>query len=323
MNFKTHYLPVCWAKALKVDEPLQVWFHQKPVVLVRTNGKISAFSDYCPHRGVPLSLGKVIDNELHCPYHGWSFSCLDGKNTLVPVKGKAIDCGLKTYHVVEQYGLVWVSDTDTSTPTLLADMPTLTTAGTIGATFTNSIENFLEGSHTHYVHEGLIRSKKAKRQCINAVFEPNDSGFKVYYEAEKPKGLITKLTPKRYQNLRSVATYIFPYIAILEYINEQEEVISRFEGIISPGKEHTNFFARIFLNVGVLTPVMAIFAKRMFEKVIAQDKAILEIQAKNIALHKDHHFNSDSTDLVGTQLFAWLHKPENILQEKKEFTLRW
>jgi len=225
MAFKIHYLPVCWANTLQANKPLQVWFHQKPVVLVRSNGKVSAYSDYCPHRGVPLSLGTVANGQLHCAYHGWSFSCKDGANTNIPVKNKTINCKLKAYQVMEKYDLIWISDEeDAYTPTLMETKPTLTITGTIQATFPNSIENFLEGSHTHYVHEGLIRSKKAKRQAIKAIFEPNEKGFKVYYEAEKPKGFITKMTPRKYQNLRSVATYIFP--STLKTLEETPTVTS-------------------------------------------------------------------------------------------------
>ncbi len=324
MNFNSHFLPVCLANKLAIDKPKQVWFHKKPVVLIRSNGKVSAFSDYCPHRGIPLSLGTVRNNEIHCAYHGWSFSCTDGKNTNVPVKNKSITCKLLSYKVVEMYGLIWISDVEeASIPILFTNKPTLTSAGKIKANFHNTIENFLEGSHTHYVHEGLIRSKKAKRQLIKAVFEPKETGFKVYYESEKAKGLITKLTPKQYQNLRAVATYIFPYIAILEYFNDKDKLISRFEGIISPSKEGTNFFARIFLNVGVFTPFISIFANRVFKKVIKQDKKILEVQERNIELHPNNKFISDNTDLVGAQLFAWLYKKEDRILEKKEFHLFW
>ena len=38
------------------------------------SGKPFALKDNCPHRGVPLSLGHVLDNgNIQCCYHGWEF----------------------------------------------------------------------------------------------------------------------------------------------------------------------------------------------------------------------------------------------------------
>src|SRR5262245_13238653 len=37
-------------------------------------GSPFALKDNCPHRGVPLSLGHVLDNgNIQCCYHGWEF----------------------------------------------------------------------------------------------------------------------------------------------------------------------------------------------------------------------------------------------------------
>ena len=47
------------------------------IVLVRSGHGISALRDRCPHRFVPLSLGKIEDGVIHCAYHGLRFG-LDG-----------------------------------------------------------------------------------------------------------------------------------------------------------------------------------------------------------------------------------------------------
>ena len=36
-------------------------------------GHARAFADRCPHRGTPLSMGRVRDGRLECAYHGWQF----------------------------------------------------------------------------------------------------------------------------------------------------------------------------------------------------------------------------------------------------------
>lgn len=53
------------------------------IILVRRGDDVVALRDRCPHRFVPLSLGKVVDGEIHCPYHGLRFA-LDGHCVLNP-----------------------------------------------------------------------------------------------------------------------------------------------------------------------------------------------------------------------------------------------
>jgi nitrite reductase/ring-hydroxylating ferredoxin subunit len=36
-------------------------------------GRPNVIQDRCPHRGASLSLGKIRDKGLSCPYHGWTF----------------------------------------------------------------------------------------------------------------------------------------------------------------------------------------------------------------------------------------------------------
>ena len=38
------------------------------------NDNVAALEDLCPHRLMPLSLGKRVGDELQCGYHGLKFS---------------------------------------------------------------------------------------------------------------------------------------------------------------------------------------------------------------------------------------------------------
>ena len=77
------------------------------------DGKTFAMRDICPHRGVPLSAGRVLaDNTVECPYHGWRFKG-DGQCALIPslVGGEQIEASkikVRSYPVREQDGLIWV-----------------------------------------------------------------------------------------------------------------------------------------------------------------------------------------------------------------------
>jgi nitrite reductase/ring-hydroxylating ferredoxin subunit len=50
------------------------------VALTRVGGKVSAFSPKCPHVGLSLARGKVVDGTITCPFHGSRFDMCSGKN---------------------------------------------------------------------------------------------------------------------------------------------------------------------------------------------------------------------------------------------------
>ena len=68
----------------------------EPVLLGRMrDGQAFAMRDICPHRGVPLSAGKILsENTVECPYHGWRFR-RDGVCSAIPslVEGQDLDPG--------------------------------------------------------------------------------------------------------------------------------------------------------------------------------------------------------------------------------------
>jgi phenylpropionate dioxygenase-like ring-hydroxylating dioxygenase large terminal subunit len=55
-----------------------------PIVLFRAeDGTPVAFEDRCPHRHLPLSMGKLVGDTLQCLYHGLRFA-RDGHCVYIP-----------------------------------------------------------------------------------------------------------------------------------------------------------------------------------------------------------------------------------------------
>src|SRR5947207_2777408 len=86
----------------------------EPVIVGRMrNGEAFALRDICPHRGVPLSAGRVMpENTVECAYHGWRFRA-DGVCALIPslVEGQDLDPAkirVRSYPLREQDGLIWI-----------------------------------------------------------------------------------------------------------------------------------------------------------------------------------------------------------------------
>ena len=77
-----------------------------------TSGAVQAWEDRCPHRGVALSLGRVLGERLACAYHGWEYAAGSGRCVAIPamprqpVPGKVC---VTTYAALEHAGMVWVA----------------------------------------------------------------------------------------------------------------------------------------------------------------------------------------------------------------------
>src|SRR3954471_9647808 len=93
------------------DRPLARNVLGVPLVLFRgQDGKAAALLDRCPHRNVPLSLGRVVaGGRLECAYHGWQFEG-DGRCAHIPglLASEGKDRPAPAAAVREQDGLIWV-----------------------------------------------------------------------------------------------------------------------------------------------------------------------------------------------------------------------
>ncbi len=80
----------------------------EPWVLFRDeNGSPSCIRDQCAHRACPLSLGKVEEGRVVCPYHGWQFSG-SGECTKMPSTPHCRNVAVAALPCIEKDGFVWV-----------------------------------------------------------------------------------------------------------------------------------------------------------------------------------------------------------------------
>jgi nitrite reductase/ring-hydroxylating ferredoxin subunit len=55
------------------------------LVVVRSNDRVFAFHDRCPHAFWPLSQGTLRNSVLECAGHGWEFDIETGRCVTAPV----------------------------------------------------------------------------------------------------------------------------------------------------------------------------------------------------------------------------------------------
>ena len=68
------WYPICTSEELDQENPRQAELLDVRLVAFRdSGGNARVLSDTCIHRGGSLGKGKVIDDCVQCPYHGWEF----------------------------------------------------------------------------------------------------------------------------------------------------------------------------------------------------------------------------------------------------------
>lgn len=87
---------------------------QKICVFRDDAGQVHAMDGFCPHMGVDLGIGKVVNNRVRCFFHHWEFGA-DGQCKHIPIQDEIPKKAcLRTYACQEKYGYIWVHpDKDT------------------------------------------------------------------------------------------------------------------------------------------------------------------------------------------------------------------
>lgn len=160
--------PVATMESLRERQILGVRLLEEDIVLWRIDDQVLAWQDLCIHRGTRLSLGKVEDGALVCPYHGWSYD-VSGRCVHIPAHPDQIPpakARVKPYHARVQYGLIWVCLGEPS-----GDVPPfpewedpafrkiLCGPYAVRASGPRIVENFLDIAHFPFVHEGILGDK--------------------------------------------------------------------------------------------------------------------------------------------------------------------
>jgi vanillate O-demethylase monooxygenase subunit len=150
------------------------------LVRLGPSGELVAMRDRCPHRLVPLSAGRVVDDLVECAYHGYRFD-RTGKATLIPALDPDVPIPPKacvdTARVTTRFGLVWLCLADEPLDDLLDDaayrdpVNDVFTAGPfttkVGAAVLT--DNFLDSAHFPFLHAKTFGGDDDGRPTLRVV----------------------------------------------------------------------------------------------------------------------------------------------------------
>jgi len=177
------WLRECWQVAAFSDEigPAVVARRllDEPVVLFRTTaGAVAALADRCAHRGLPLSLGRLVEDRIQCGYHGMCFD-VRGRCVAVPGQDAIPEPALvRNYPVVERHKLVWMwmGDPANANPAIVPDVHWLDDPEWtpvfgylhVAADYRLLVDNLLDLSHETFVHGETIGNRAVADSPVTA-----------------------------------------------------------------------------------------------------------------------------------------------------------
>lgn len=164
-----------YVAALSTEVGEDALFHRKLLdtsVLIyrKKDGTPVAMQDRCPHRFLPLHMGKRVGDEVACHYHGLRFGT-DGKCTHNPHGNQRIPEAMKTrsFPLLERYGFIWIWMGDQpADPAKLPDYSPLDeghpnalayTYMYLKVNFELIMDNVMDLSHIDHVHGEIISTR--------------------------------------------------------------------------------------------------------------------------------------------------------------------
>jgi phenylpropionate dioxygenase-like ring-hydroxylating dioxygenase large terminal subunit len=175
-----------WSNEI-TTKPIARTFLDEPVVLYRGgDGSLNALEDRCCHRGMPLSLGEVVGNNIRCDYHGLVFDgagrCVEIPNqTHIPAKAK-----VRSFAVAEQDDLVWIwmGEPELAKREEIVAYPFHKTwpykckSERLPCNYLMVSDNLLDQTHAAYVHKSTLASDADAYARAEMEIVPTPDGVK-------------------------------------------------------------------------------------------------------------------------------------------------
>ncbi len=163
-----------WSRELGPAPLMRKILGQDMILYRSAAGRAVAVSGLCPHRRMPLTTARIVDDEIICPYHGAAFDTA-GHCSRLPFQShvpRGMD--LTSFAVVEQGPLIWIwgGDAAGADLTRLPDTASLGLSGEgrelfgcglrhVRARSQIVLENLFDHSHISFTHHASLGTRSA------------------------------------------------------------------------------------------------------------------------------------------------------------------
>ena len=191
-GLRNHWYALILSRELVGTKPVALKRLDEELVLWRDgDGRPHLFRDACAHRGAKLSMGHVVDGNLACCYHGWTYD-RTGQCIAIPTEGGACELAkearVRAYPVEEHGGVIFgfLSDHggEASYPCPRPDeLVDPSWSGFIiphhwaNARWFRALENLVDPLHGPFLHTGTYTLGYGSRQDLIKVEERPDGFF--------------------------------------------------------------------------------------------------------------------------------------------------
>ncbi len=162
----------------------------EPVLIGRdAAGTPFALRDICPHRGMPLNLGRFDGREIECCYHGWRFDTT-GQCTAIPalVPGQPFTAGrarVRRYPARDVQGNIWVyfGDDPAAAPDIPeiegfeSATPRIVESVRFAAAIDHAVVGLMDPAHGPFVHGAWWWRSRRSIHAKTKEFAPSPWGF--------------------------------------------------------------------------------------------------------------------------------------------------
>jgi len=315
-----HWYVACLARELRTT-PLARTVTGIPMVLFReTAGRPRALVDRCPHRNVPLSVGRCVGGELECRYHGWRF---DGDGSCLEVPGLAEERAdravrrVGSFPAVEQDGMVWVAPTGVEPPVGPVRLGHVDEPGyrtidlrlDVPGPMLAAVENALDVPHTSFLHKGLFRGRRERVPIDVTVRHSTDSVEAVFEGEPVPPGILAKLLSVDSGVVEHTDRFVVPALAQVEYRLDQHHIV--LNAFYTPvDDESCVLHAVAAFRLPIPTALARTVVVPLAKVVLGQDNTILRRQRDNVARFGGERYVNTPIDLLGPHILRLLRRHE-------------
>jgi phenylpropionate dioxygenase-like ring-hydroxylating dioxygenase large terminal subunit len=320
------WYPALRSRELRLGKLSKAMLCGIPLVMGRdAQQRAFAMRDACPHRGIPLSYGRLVNGcNIECPYHGWQFEGVSGQCKEIPslttqdtLRPERIFATAYPVREVDDFAWVYMPPTGTGrlsreqidrlapppsvpkhstkfkTAHLTADLPCNVDHGIIG---------LMDPAHGPFVHQSWWWRTKHSIHEKEKHFEPIPMGFRMSAHSPSANSAPYKLLGVYGDPITTVIDFQLPNVRA-EQIRCGKYWFSSVTTVTPTAPGHTridvNAAWNIFLHVPLVKQI-AMFFGNMF---VRQDQQTMIQQAEGLK-HNPSLMLIDDADKPAKWYFA-------------------